>query len=82
MTKCWYVFAFKLMKLSVCSIPLFYSRTILQVVYVTSLIRTIIALHNLINNKLTNRDVEKKDTKKPEEKKEEIKEDKKEVKVK
>ncbi|KAK7574386.1 hypothetical protein V9T40_011577 [Parthenolecanium corni] len=52
------------------------------VVYVTSLIRTIIALHNLINNKLTNRDVEKKDTKKPEEKKDEIKEDKKEVKVK
>lgn len=56
--------------------------TFLQVVYVTSLIRTIIALHNLINNKLTNRDVEKKDTKKPEEKKDEIKEDKKEVKVK
>ncbi|XKL69221.1 hypothetical protein PGB90_006990 [Kerria lacca] len=52
------------------------------VVYVTSLIRTIIALHNLINNKLTNRDAEKKDVKKPEEKKEEIKEEKKEVKVK
>jgi len=46
------------------------------VIYLTALVRSIIALHNLINNKLTNRDAEKKDTKKPEEKKEETKDGK------
>lgn len=36
------------------------------VVYLASLVRSIIALHNLINNKLTNRDEEtKEETKKP-----------------
>ncbi|PSN52000.1 26S proteasome non-ATPase regulatory subunit 7 [Blattella germanica] len=34
------------------------------VVYLAALIRSIIALHNLINNKLTNRDAEKKESKK------------------
>jgi 26S proteasome regulatory subunit N8 len=34
------------------------------VVYVAALIRSIVALHNLINNKLTNRDAEKKEGKK------------------
>ncbi|CAH0753778.1 unnamed protein product [Bemisia tabaci] len=53
------------------------------VLYLASLIRSIIALHNLINNKLTNRDAEKKEGKKPEEKKEEpVKEEKKDVKAK
>ncbi|XP_043288122.1 26S proteasome non-ATPase regulatory subunit 7 [Venturia canescens] len=48
------------------------------VVYLAALVRSIIALHNLINNKLTNRDAEKKetdkkgaDTKKDEKKEEE-----------
>lgn len=36
------------------------------VVYLAALIRSIIALHNLINNKLTNRDAEKKEGKKDE----------------
>lgn len=48
------------------------------VVYLASLVRSIIALHNLINNKLTNRDAEKKETdKKDPTKKEEKKEDEK-----
>lgn len=60
------------------------------VVYLAALVRSIIALHNLINNKLTNRDAEKKETDKKgadmkkEEKKEEEnkKEDKEKPKVK
>lgn len=32
-----------------------------QVVYLAAMIRSIIALHNLINNKITNRDAEKKE---------------------
>ncbi|CAG5095920.1 Similar to Rpn8: 26S proteasome non-ATPase regulatory subunit 7 (Drosophila melanogaster) [Cotesia congregata] len=48
------------------------------VVYLAALVRSIIALHNLINNKLTNRDAEKKETdKKTDIKKEEKKEDEK-----
>lgn len=49
------------------------------VVYLAAMIRSIIALHNLINNKITNRDAEKKeinkksDEKPQEEKKTEIK---------
>lgn len=51
------------------------------VVYLASLVRSVVALHNLINNKITNRDAEKKETakkdepkeKKPEEKKKEVK---------
>lgn len=49
------------------------------VVYLAALVRSIVALHNLINNKLTNRDAEKKetdgkkDTKKEEKKEEEKK---------
>lgn len=39
------------------------------VVYATSLCRSIIALHNLINNKLANRDAEKKELEKNNEKK-------------
>ncbi|KAL3860310.1 hypothetical protein ACJMK2_010449 [Sinanodonta woodiana] len=51
------------------------------VVYLASLIRSIIALHNLINNKVQNRDAEKnegkeKDTKKEKEKKDEKEKDK------
>lgn len=49
------------------------------VVYLASLIRSVIALHNLINNKITNRDAEKKEVKK-DEKKEDKKEKKEEVK--
>jgi len=45
------------------------------VVYATALCRSIIALHNLINNKLANRDAEKKELSKNE-KKEPVKEDK------
>lgn len=49
------------------------------VVYTASLIRSIIALHNLINNKLSNKDAEKKETeKKSESKKEKEEKDKKE----
>ncbi|KAH9362194.1 hypothetical protein HPB48_002172 [Haemaphysalis longicornis] len=51
------------------------------VVYLASLVRSVVALHNLINNKITNRDAEKKESakkdepkeKKPEEKKKEVK---------
>lgn len=47
------------------------------VVYLAALIRSVIALHNLINNKITNRDAEKKEGKKDEkdkkDKKEEVK---------
>ena len=39
------------------------------VVYLSALIRTVIALHNLISNKLNNRDAEKSEGKKIEEKK-------------
>nr|CAD7201709.1 unnamed protein product [Timema douglasi]CAD7262777.1 unnamed protein product [Timema shepardi]CAD7407271.1 unnamed protein product [Timema poppensis]CAD7577256.1 unnamed protein product [Timema californicum] len=53
------------------------------VVYLAALIRSIIALHNLINNKLTNRDAEKKEGKKEEVKKDDAKDkDKKEEKSK
>nr|CAD7404208.1 unnamed protein product [Timema cristinae]CAD7426937.1 unnamed protein product [Timema monikensis] len=53
------------------------------VVYLAALIRSIIALHNLINNKLTNRDAEKKEGKKDDVKKEDAKDkDKKEEKSK
>lgn len=49
------------------------------VVYLATLVRSIIALHNLINNKLTNRDAEKKESdKKDGGKKEEKKEEEKE----
>ncbi len=49
------------------------------VLYAASLIRSIIALHNLINNKLTNKETEKKETggnKKEEKEKKEDKEKK------
>ncbi|XP_050425762.1 26S proteasome non-ATPase regulatory subunit 7 [Adelges cooleyi] len=41
-------------------------------VYLATMIRTIIALHNLINNKIANSDDEKKQLREPEEKKEEV----------
>lgn len=41
------------------------------VVYTASLIRSIIALHNLINNKLSNKEAEKKESGKKEDKKKE-----------
>ncbi|CAD1472147.1 unnamed protein product [Heterotrigona itama] len=47
------------------------------VVYLAALVRSIVALHNLINNKLTNRDAEKKETDKKETKKDEKKEEEK-----
>ena len=50
------------------------------VVYLASLIRSVIALHNLINNKLANRDEEKKEGKEKEEKKEKKEKEKKEAK--
>ena len=46
------------------------------VVYLASLVRSIIALHNLINNKLTNRDVENKAGGDAKDKKEEKKDEK------
>lgn len=53
------------------------------VVYLAALVRAIVALHNLINNKLSNRDAEKKESTKKEEKpKEEESAAKKEVKAK
>ena len=45
-------------------------------VYVASLVRAIIALHNLINNKVSNRDAEKDDTSKKEDKNKEKDKDK------
>lgn len=46
------------------------------VLYTASLIRSIIALHNLINNKLSNKEAEKKEGKKDDNKKDEKKDDK------
>lgn len=46
------------------------------VVYLAALIRSIIALHNLINNKLTNRDAEKKEGKKEDVKEKDKKDEK------
>lgn len=46
------------------------------VVYLASLIRSVVALHNLINNKISNRDAEKKEGQEKEEGKKEKKEDK------
>jgi 26S proteasome regulatory subunit N8 len=46
------------------------------VVYAASLIRSIIALHNLINNKLTNKEAEKKEGKKDDKEKEKDKDGK------
>ena len=45
------------------------------VVYLAAMIRSIIALHNLINNKIQNRDAEKNEGGKPEKKKEADKKD-------
>ena len=47
------------------------------VVYTASLIRSIIALHNLINNKLSNKEAERKETDKKADKKKEDDKDKK-----
>lgn len=46
------------------------------VVYLASLIRSVVALHNLINNKIGNRDAEKKEGQEKEESKKERKEEK------
>lgn len=46
------------------------------VVYLASLIRSVVALHNLINNKISNRDAEKKEGQEKEESKKEKKDDK------
>jgi len=51
------------------------------VVYATALCRSIIALHNLINNKLANREAEKKELEKKSEKKDLPKEEPKPVEV-
>lgn len=45
------------------------------VVYLASLSRSVIALHNLINNKITNRDAERKESKKDEVKEKKEKEE-------
>ncbi|XP_076350921.1 regulatory particle non-ATPase 8 [Tachypleus tridentatus] len=47
------------------------------VVYLASMVRSVIALHNLINNKLTNRDAEKKEGTKKDDSKDKKKEDEK-----
>ncbi|CAH1391363.1 unnamed protein product [Nezara viridula] len=52
------------------------------VVYLAALVRAIVALHNLINNKLSNRDAEKKESTKKEEKPKEEESVKKELKAK
>lgn len=52
------------------------------VVYLASLIRSVVALHNLINNKIANRDAEKKEGQEKEDGKKEKKEEKKEDKEK
>lgn len=52
----------------------------MMVVYVASLMRAIIALHNLINNKVTNRDAEKDEASKKDEKSKEKEKEKKEEK--
>ncbi|ELT92613.1 hypothetical protein CAPTEDRAFT_226208 [Capitella teleta] len=52
------------------------------VVYVAALIRSVIALHNLINNKIQNRDAEKNEGKEKEKKKEKMEEKEKEEKEK
>lgn len=52
------------------------------VVYLAALVRAIVALHNLINNKLSNRDAEKKESTKKEEKPKEEESAKKEIKAK
>lgn len=46
------------------------------VVYLASLIRSVVALHNLINNKISNRDAERKEGQEKEEGKKEKKDDK------
>lgn len=46
------------------------------VVYLAALCRSIVALHNLINNKLTNRDAEKKEGSKDQQKEKEKDKDK------
>lgn len=46
------------------------------VVYLASLIRSVVALHNLINNKIANRDAEKKEGQEKEDSKKDRKEDK------
>lgn len=46
------------------------------VVYLASLIRSVVALHNLINNKIANRDAEKKEGQEKEESKKERKDEK------
>lgn len=46
------------------------------VVYLASLIRSVVALHNLINNKISNRDAEKKEGQEKEDGKKEKKDDK------
>lgn len=52
------------------------------VVYLASLIRSVVALHNLINNKISNRDAEKKEGQEKEEGKKEKKDEKKDEKEK
>lgn len=48
----------------------------MMVIYVSSLIRSVIALHNLINNKIENKDAEVKQQKDKKEKEEQAKKDK------
>ncbi|XP_031666794.1 26S proteasome non-ATPase regulatory subunit 7-like isoform X2 [Oncorhynchus kisutch] len=59
-------------------IKAFYLKTNDQmlVVYLASLIRSVVALHNLINNKIPNRDAEKKEGQEKDDSKKEKKEDK------
>uniref|UniRef100_A0A4W5MLC9 Proteasome 26S subunit, non-ATPase 7 n=1 Tax=Hucho hucho TaxID=62062 RepID=A0A4W5MLC9_9TELE len=65
-------------------IKAFYLKTNDQmlVVYLASLIRSVVALHNLINNKIANRDAEKKEGQEKDDSKKEKKEDKEKEKVK
>jgi 26S proteasome regulatory subunit N8 len=45
----------------------------MHVIYVSSLIRSVISLHNLINNKITTKDIEIENQKKDKEREEELK---------
>jgi len=45
----------------------------MHVIYVSSLIRSVISLHNLINNKITTKEIEIENAKKDKEREEEIK---------
>lgn len=50
----------------------------MHVIYVSSLIKSVISLHNLINNKITTKEIEAENTKKEKEREEDLKKKKEE----